>query len=255
MNSPLHYSIHTRLREYHLRRLMPTPPAGGSGRFLDVGCGVGYLTTTLGQGFLQVGVDIDHQGLHNQKRDGGAMVQASAAQLPFAAQSFDVILCSELLEHLPEPLDRHCLAEMARLLKPAGRLLVTVPALEGWRATSRLRNLGHDDPSGGEYHHRMGYRWPQMAPLIVGAGLKVCERRESMFVLAEWFMDLLKWVYFRKNPLKNHSDLLAVKQTPLFALYRTLFPLLRILFILEDRLLARFFRGHIHILALERDAL
>jgi ubiquinone/menaquinone biosynthesis C-methylase UbiE len=45
--------------------------------------------------------------------------------LPFRTGSFDTVLCTEVLEHLPEP--ERCVREMARVVKPGGRLLVTVP--------------------------------------------------------------------------------------------------------------------------------
>jgi predicted SAM-dependent methyltransferase len=52
-------------------------------------------------------------------------VVGSASRLPFATGSFDVALCTEVLEHLPEP--EAALREMARVLAPGGRLLLTAP--------------------------------------------------------------------------------------------------------------------------------
>ncbi len=49
-------------------------------------------------------------------------------RLPFAAASVDTVLSTEVLEHLPEP--RAAVREMARVLKPGGRLLLTVPFLQ-----------------------------------------------------------------------------------------------------------------------------
>jgi SAM-dependent methyltransferase len=46
-------------------------------------------------------------------------------RLPFADESVDTVLSTEVLEHVPDP--RRCVREMARILKPGGRLLVTVP--------------------------------------------------------------------------------------------------------------------------------
>lgn len=46
-------------------------------------------------------------------------------RLPFSDQSFDTVMCTEVLEHLPEP--PTALAEMARVLRPGGRMLFTVP--------------------------------------------------------------------------------------------------------------------------------
>ncbi len=49
--------------------------------------------------------------------------------IPVPSESFDVILCTEVLEHVPEPIE--VLREMARLLKPGGRLLITAPLGSG----------------------------------------------------------------------------------------------------------------------------
>ncbi|MBF0294464.1 MAG: class I SAM-dependent methyltransferase [Magnetococcales bacterium] len=250
---PLHFSIHSRLRLAHLRRLMP-PAAGG--RLLDVGCGLGYLTMALGEGYRCVGLDADFGSVNaNRQRGLPGMVQGRLDRLPFADDTFAVAICSEVLEHLPDGADAAALAEIARVVQPGGRILVTVPALEGVRATSRLRNLGHDDPNGGEYHYRMGYAWQDLATLIAGIpGLQVATHRYAMFLLSELAMDLLKWVYFKQNSLKEHAHIMDTKNTPLFRIYRRLFPLMHLVFVLEDRLLASWLKGHIHILALERVA-
>lgn len=57
----------------------------------------------------------------------GADVQADAALLPFAPAAFDAVLCAELLEHVPDP--RPVLAQVRRVLRPGGTLLITVPFL------------------------------------------------------------------------------------------------------------------------------
>jgi SAM-dependent methyltransferase len=54
-------------------------------------------------------------------------VQADGSQLPFVSGVFDVILCIEVLEHVPHPPD--ILAEANRALKPGGTLIVTAPFL------------------------------------------------------------------------------------------------------------------------------
>lgn len=54
-------------------------------------------------------------------------LQADAAALPLAAGSMDAVVCAELLEHVPDP--RRVLAEAARVLRPGGRLVLTVPFL------------------------------------------------------------------------------------------------------------------------------
>jgi len=54
-------------------------------------------------------------------------VQADAAYIPFADNSFDVVICSELLEHVPNPPE--VLSEVYRVLRPGGLLLICVPFL------------------------------------------------------------------------------------------------------------------------------
>ena len=53
------------------------------------------------------------------------MVHADITQIPFADDSFDVILCSHVLEHVPE--DRQAMRELCRVLKPDGWALLLVP--------------------------------------------------------------------------------------------------------------------------------
>ncbi|MBI4678126.1 MAG: class I SAM-dependent methyltransferase [Elusimicrobia bacterium] len=248
---PLRYSVHSRLREFHLRRLMS---GRRGGILLDVGCGLGYLSETLGEGFTCVGLEADPESLALNKSRGLAnMVRGSASRLPFKPDSIDAIICSEVLEHLPEGLDEEALRESCRVLKPGGRLYLTVPSLEGLRATTSLRNLGHETPGSGEYHYRMGYSWAAMSGMLGRIpGLRVADKTYSMFLASELFMDMVKWVYFRKNKLKEHSDLIGVKKSPLFRAYRRAFPLMHLFFVAEDLLLCRLFRGHILILALEK---
>lgn len=54
-------------------------------------------------------------------------VQADAARVPFRGECFDVVICSELLEHVQDP--RAVLREVFRVLRTGGRLLITVPFL------------------------------------------------------------------------------------------------------------------------------
>lgn len=250
-NHPLRYSIHSRLREFHLRRLMPS--AGG--RLLDVGCGLGYLLESLGGEYETVGLEYDIESLKNNKKRGLVnMVQGDASYIPFARESFDVVLCSELLEHLPDGKDTDVLEGINAVLKPGGLLLITVPSLEGLRAQSKWRNLGHDDKSGGEYHYRIGYSWDALRCLIGRfSGWRIESRRYSMCLFSELFMDLMKIVYFKKNRYKEQSDIMGVDDSFVYKMFRLLFPLMYCLFVLEDVLFTPFFKGHIIIVAVKKD--
>jgi len=98
-------------------------------RVLDCGCGLGWPLKILSEtqeGFL-VGADRDLARLGRARREvGGArLVAADIARLPFADETFDKILLSEVLEHLPD--DLGALREVRRVLRPGGILAVTVP--------------------------------------------------------------------------------------------------------------------------------
>lgn len=134
-------------RIFALARLRPR------GRVLDVGCGAGpgvrYLVTT---GAQAVGVDLVFYPLAAARHLAPAtpLVQADVARgLPFASASFDVLLLSELIEHLP--VGDALLAECWRVVRPGGHLVATTPNL--WDLRRFLAPLvgktwvGYTDPT------------------------------------------------------------------------------------------------------------
>jgi len=56
-------------------------------------------------------------------------VIADIARLPLEDQAFDVVLCTEVIEHVPEPI--HAIGEIARILRPGGEFLLTAPLGSG----------------------------------------------------------------------------------------------------------------------------
>lgn len=105
-------------------------PAPGD-RILDCGCGMGFYLkclTSLSKATC-TGLDYDPQALAFARQvlagKGAPIVRGDALHLPYADGSFDKVLCSEVLEHLPD--DRQGLAELRRVLRPGGLLCVTVP--------------------------------------------------------------------------------------------------------------------------------
>jgi len=102
-------------------------------RVLDLGCGTGELTRTLAAaGLWAAGCDISRQMLLRSPRDRGGCagwVQLEPAwrRLPFASAAFDVVVASSVLEYVAEP--AAVLRECARVLRPGGVVLYTVPDL------------------------------------------------------------------------------------------------------------------------------
>ena len=102
---------------------------------MDVGCGPGYLLGKAArQASLAVGVDLD-EGRLRSALDGSTRSRSArpsielavgdGQRLPFADASFDRIICTETLEHVADA--RLALRELARVLRPGGRLAVSVP--------------------------------------------------------------------------------------------------------------------------------
>jgi SAM-dependent methyltransferase len=111
----------------------------GCSRILDLGTGEGQLARRLvGEGSgsapkLVVGVDPSAGQLANAATAGGgpSYVRGRGESLPFAAASFDAVLCCLVIEHADDP--DAVLADVARVLRPAGRflLLVNHPIIQG----------------------------------------------------------------------------------------------------------------------------
>jgi SAM-dependent methyltransferase len=118
---------------------------GGGLRVLDAGCGTGRNMLELGPLGPVTGVDFSEQALEFCRRRGLDDVhRASLDALPFDPGSFDLIVATDVVEHLVD--DRAALAELRRVAAPGGRLLATVPAY-GWLWSE------HDDA----HHHYRRY--------------------------------------------------------------------------------------------------
>ncbi|WP_448591309.1 class I SAM-dependent methyltransferase [Thermoflexus hugenholtzii] len=96
-------------------------------RILVDGCGIGIYVEALRAFSPEVhGLDIDAGYLREARRRGiGCLVQAAAEALPYPDGSFDVILSHEVIEHVAD--DRRAVAEMVRVLRPGGRILLFCP--------------------------------------------------------------------------------------------------------------------------------
>ncbi len=115
------------------------------GRLLDVGCGSRPFQPLLeGQTSAAFGVEIDRQRYGRVGTESGERLIAETApnddvpqpdawadglRLPFHDAAFDTVVSFQVLEHVPEPAD--LMAEMARVLCPGGRLVLTAPHIWG----------------------------------------------------------------------------------------------------------------------------
>jgi SAM-dependent methyltransferase len=97
-----------------------------SGRVLVDGCGVGmYLGKLARLADQAVGLDIEHERTLEARGLAPRVVCAAGEQLPFPAGHFDLLLSHEVLEHVQD--DRQAIAEMVRVLRSGGRLVLFCP--------------------------------------------------------------------------------------------------------------------------------
>ena len=121
--------FNARLRDYVLSLCDTTL---GS-RILDVGSGSGWVARQLAaRGGKVVSVDLSQRNLEKTKltvaRERADFVLADAYHLPFRKGSFDVVVASEVLEHLNSP--AVCLQEFERILAPHGKVIASTPYKE-----------------------------------------------------------------------------------------------------------------------------
>ena len=132
-----------------------SPHLAGPRRTLDVGSADAPSVGWMRGAQQHVSLDLFPDGL----RPGEGVV-GSATDLPFADDTFDVVSAFDVVEHCAD--DARAVAELARVLAPGGRMLLSVPAYQ-WAWSD------HDVAAG---HHRR-YTRPAIVRLVEGAGMRV----------------------------------------------------------------------------------
>lgn len=99
---------------------------GKGKRYLDAGCGTGLILRHLPSG--AIGVDINPRNIKKAKTHAPSaeVIEADIEKLPFKDNYFSTIICTEVIEHQPNPLPT--LAELKRILQKKGLLIGSVPS-------------------------------------------------------------------------------------------------------------------------------
>ena len=155
---------------------------------LDLGCGFGrHAFEAARRGARVVALDAgaeEVQGVRNTfaamvaagelARDACAVaVQGDALALPFADATFDRVICSEVLEHIPE--DLAAMGELARVLRRGGTMAVTVPRRGPERINWALSAQYHNVPGG---HIRI-YSRSVLEERLASVGLRVTSHHHA----------------------------------------------------------------------------
>ena len=222
-------------------------------RILDLGCGAGrHSFEALRRGARVVAADLDDTALKEVAQMGAAMqlegqapagaslscARADARCLPFEEASFDRIIVSEVLEHIPEDLD--AMKELARVLAPGGMLAVTVPRTWPEQVCWWLSDEYHSAAGG---HVRI-YRRSELLGRLFSAGFEVLGHhyahalhspywwlkcaigvRRDDARLARWYHSFLVWDIMRRprpvRALERALNPLMGKSLVVYARHRT----------------------------------
>jgi SAM-dependent methyltransferase len=122
------------------------------GRVLDIGCADGWASKVLSECEY---VGLDYPNTASALYGTSPQVFADGAFLPFLSSSFETVLLLEVLEHVRNP--EKVLKEISRVLKPSGKLLISVPFLYPL----------HDSP-----HDYRRYTAPGLVQILTEAGLR-----------------------------------------------------------------------------------
>ena len=140
---------------------------------LDIGTGTGTNLKMLRDlGYAEVsGLDRSPAAIaYCESRGLGAVRQGDVCALPFEADSFDLVLATDVIEHVDD--DGQALQEIHRVLAPGGRAIITVPAFQSlWGKQDELS------------HHRRRYRKRQLLRLIDKSGLVTTRSYYFNFIL------------------------------------------------------------------------
>jgi SAM-dependent methyltransferase len=122
------------------------PPQG---RVLELGCGMGHLLAWLTDPYRVFGCDINPWALSKAKRNvpqGNFLLFSGDESYTFPEAVFDIVIAKHVVEHLSHP--EHAIAEMSRVLKPGGLLILATPNLSSHMRKRKKANwIGYKDPT------------------------------------------------------------------------------------------------------------
>ena len=108
-----------------------------SGKILIIGCGSQDEMNIINEKCEGVGIDISEEAIKKSKEKYPRFEYfvADATNLPFPDNSFDCVVCSEVIEHIPE--DEKVFSEARRVLKNKGTFIITTPNWLSWYGLAR----------------------------------------------------------------------------------------------------------------------
>ena len=170
----------------------------GPGFALEVGCGNGWMLRAIKQrGWTVTGTERNFESAAYAKSASEIPMFVGGLEALQAKPTFDLIFLFQVLEHLPDPLGT--LKQCASLLKPNGRLIISVPNFESWQSQLFGPSWFHLDVP----RHLTHFSAASLRDIALLADLTIMK---IGFVSFEhdpygWVQSGLNWLGFRQNQL------------------------------------------------------
>lgn len=198
-----------------VERILPS-----DGAVLDVGCASGGLLHQLrDHAGRRVGVEISEAAAHEAALVADEVVNRGIDDLDlnFPDETFDVVVCGDVLEHLVAP--DAALARITRWLAPGGAVVVSVPNIANWQSRLRLlRGTWRYESCGiWDRTHLRFFTLATLQELMEGAGLSV-ESIDTTQDVAHQIRALAYTPKFFRRWLEAILQMLARRRPQLFAL-------------------------------------
>jgi SAM-dependent methyltransferase len=187
--------------------LLETATQGiSAARILDCGCGTGANIDMLGRYGRAYGFDLTAVGLEIGRQQGRTrLARASVSAVPFPGDAFDVVTSFDVLYALDPPVERAAAAEMFRVARPGGFVIVNVAAMDVLKGDHSV--LGHEVRR---------YSRDSLSRLLTGAGfeiVRITHTNASLFLPMVAVRTLQRWRGLRSE--EQARDDITVPPAPL----------------------------------------
>src|SRR5256885_8321998 len=125
------------------------------------------------------GVDVSRYAADHCRKLGFEARVGTLEKLPFDDAAFDLVVMKHVLEHTPAPL--RALAEVKRVLKPGGVVLVAVPDLSYWKGWLMRRRGRYFRPDQLGSQHYVYFHLDGLSRALSSAGFEVRARSKALF--------------------------------------------------------------------------
>jgi 2-polyprenyl-3-methyl-5-hydroxy-6-metoxy-1,4-benzoquinol methylase len=179
-------------------------PIRSSARVLDAGCGSGRLLDELAEYGAVSGLDMNPDSVSIAQRRGHEDVRVGVVEeLPWEDETFDLVTCLDVVEHTAD--DRVSMRELRRVVRPEGRLLITVPAYQGLWSSHDVFN---------RHYRRYDRRMMRAVAADVGLRIERMTYFNSLLLPPAAAVRLAQRFRYRRNGASNGNHTSDVELTP-----------------------------------------